>query len=146
MQVQVPRAPREGRRLEPGEAVREYSPACWVIAGLLSFWLPPPPRRSIRPANIPDLKERSGLMMRFAGRTEILPPDPLRDNFYNTRYADRGLIKHPDGIKDQGLYGLGWKTACTESVYPFLHGDLRYREGESSPPSLASLAPGTCRV
>ena len=46
----------------------------------------------------------------------------MRDNFYNTRYADRGLIKHPDGIKDQGLYGWAGKSACTESVYPFFYG------------------------
>ena len=33
-------------------------------------------------------------MMRFAGVQARLPPDPLRDNFYDTRYADRGLVKH----------------------------------------------------
>ena len=60
--------------------------------------------------------------MRFAGMPELLPPDPSRDNFYNTRYADRGLIKHVDGVKDQGLYGVPLKAACTESVYPFFYG------------------------
>jgi hypothetical protein len=71
---------------------------------------------------IQQLSERSGLVMRYVGVPEHLPPDPLRDNFYNLRYADRGLIKHPNGVKDQGLYGLGWKSDCTESVYPFFYG------------------------
>ncbi len=71
---------------------------------------------------VPELQERSGLLMRSAGVPEVLPPDPLRDNFYNWRYADYGYVKHPNYIKTQGLYGLGWKSQCTESVYPFFYG------------------------
>jgi hypothetical protein len=71
---------------------------------------------------VKQLSERSGLLMRFVGTREYLPEDPLRDNFYELRYADRGLVKHPNGVKDQGLYGVGWKSACTESVYPFFYG------------------------
>jgi hypothetical protein len=74
------------------------------------------------PANIPSIQERSGLMMRFAGLPGSLPPDPLRDNFYGSRYADTGLVKHQNNWKTQGLYGLGWKARCTESVYPFFYG------------------------
>ena len=66
--------------------------------------------------HILNLNERSGLVMRFQGNEASLPPDPLRDNFYQTRYADRGLVKHLDGIKDQGLYGLGWKAAHRERL------------------------------
>jgi hypothetical protein len=92
------------------------------MAALVVLLLDTSARAQYPPPHIADLSERSGLMMRFAGVPEHLPPDPLRDNFYNTRYANRGLVKHPDGIKDQGLYGMGWKSACTESVYPFFYG------------------------
>lgn len=71
---------------------------------------------------VPTVQERSGLVMRFVDIPGRLPPDPHRDNFYGTRYADRGLVKHTDGVKDQGLYGMGWKAKCTQSVYPFFYG------------------------
>src|SRR5271167_395015 len=68
----------------------------WGVAGL---WLalasgnawgqPPTPF-------IPETSERSGLLMRFAGTPEFLPPDPHRDFFYNTRYADNGTVSHPN--------------------------------------------------
>jgi hypothetical protein len=60
--------------------------------------------------------------MRFAATPEFLPPDPRRDNFYLTRYADKGPITHPNWLCSQGLYGLGWKTPCTQSVYPYWYG------------------------
>jgi hypothetical protein len=53
----------------------------------------------------------------------MLPPDPSRDFFYGTRYADSGRIKHPNWIKTQGLYGLGWKTPDTQSIYPYFYGN-----------------------
>jgi len=73
-------------------------------------------------AYVPDITERSGLLMRFASTPEMLPPDPNRDFFYNTRYADNGRVKHPNWICTQGLYGLGWKTPDTQSVYPYFYG------------------------
>jgi hypothetical protein len=93
-----------------------------MIAGLLVSVLSSAARAQYPPPHIQDLKERSGLLMRFAGTQETLPPDPIRDNFYDTRYADRGLVKHKDGIKDQGLYGMGWKATCTQSYYPYFWG------------------------
>ena len=71
---------------------------------------------------IPETSERSGLLMRFAGTPELLPPDPHRDFFYGTRYADSGKITHPNWLGTQGLYGLGMKTPDTESIYPFFYG------------------------
>ena len=42
--------------------------------------------------------------MRYAGTPEFLPPDPYRDFFYNTRYADSGPVPlHPNWFKTQGL-------------------------------------------
>jgi hypothetical protein len=99
------------------------SAVAWLtLAGLFSLALARTSHAQSPPARIPDLQERSGLVMRFAGVPGQLPPDPLRDNFYDTRYADRGLIKHVNGVKDQGLYGVPLKAACTESIYPFFYG------------------------
>src|SRR5262249_26066880 len=86
------------------------------VAGLWVVLAMPAPARAQPPGpQIPDTSERSGLLMRFAATPEFLPPDPRRDNFYFTRYADRGPISHPNWFKTQGLYGLGWKTPCTQS-------------------------------
>ena len=60
--------------------------------------------------------------MRFAGTPEFLPPDARRDNFYLTRYGDRGTISHINWFRSQGLYGLGWKTPHTQSIYPYWYG------------------------
>jgi hypothetical protein len=93
--------------------------------GALAFWAvvanaaayAQPPR-----AFVPEISERSGLLMRFAESPEVLPPDPYRDTFYRTRYADKGEVKHPNWVCTQGLYGLGLKTPATESVYPYFYG------------------------
>lgn len=108
----------------PGTPRARQSRASWVMVGLAVLALLPDTaaRAQYPPPHIPELSERSGLVMRYVGVPGSLPHDPLRDNFYNLRFADRGLVKHPDGVKDQGLYGLGWKSACTESVYPFFYG------------------------
>jgi hypothetical protein len=111
-----------GSHRASGKAALQVPRTSWVIAGWLVAMLHASALAQYPPPRISDLNERSGLLMRFAGTKEQLPPDPFRDNFYNTRFADRGLIKHPDGIKDQGLYGLGWKANCTQSVYPFFFG------------------------
>jgi len=71
---------------------------------------------------VPDITERSGLLMRFAASPEVLPPDPRRDNFYQTRFANKGEVKHPNWILTQGMYGLGMKTPDTQSIYPYYYG------------------------
>jgi len=88
----------------------------WLLIGSAPAWAQPPQ------AFVPDITERSGLLMRFAGTPEFLPPDPHRDFFYNTRYADKGTVTHPNWYSTQGLYGLGMKTPDTESVYPYFYG------------------------
>jgi len=80
-------------------------------------------RAQAPPPNVPEIQERSGLLMRFVDVPGHVPPDPIRDNFYGTRYADSGLVRHPNWFKTQGLYGLGWKAKDTESVYPFFRGN-----------------------
>ena len=89
----------------------------WVVlAGTTARAQPPRPF-------VPDLSERSGLVMRFAGTDEVLPSGPpSRLYFYNTRYGDHGNIKRPNWVLSQGLYGLGWKVNDTQSVYPYFYG------------------------
>jgi hypothetical protein len=92
-----------------------------AVLGLFSLltgsaWAQPPMPQ------VPDTSQRSGLVMRFAGTPEFLPPDPRRDNFYWTRYADRGPHSHINWFRSQGFYGLGWKTPHTQSVYPYWYG------------------------
>ena len=89
----------------------------------LWFWLASAPAWAQPPAPfVPNITERSGLLQRFAATPELLPPDPHRDFFYETRYADSGRVTHPNWFKTQGLYGLGMKTPDTESVYPYFYG------------------------
>ncbi len=71
---------------------------------------------------IPNVHERSGLLMRFVEPPELYPADKTRDAFYGTRFGDSGLVKHPNTIKDGGLYGLGWKANDTQSVAPYFYG------------------------
>ncbi|WP_165073467.1 hypothetical protein [Paludisphaera rhizosphaerae] len=83
-------------------------------------------RAQAPPPRVPELSERSGLVMRFADIPGSLPPDKYRDNFYASRYADHGTVNQAHlriNPKTQGLYGLGWKGADTESVYPFFYGN-----------------------
>jgi hypothetical protein len=109
------------RRTKPVRLIRvlvgsAVAALCFSLAGSSASAQQPP-----KPF-VPDTTERSGLLMRFASTPEFLPPDPHRDYFYNTRYADHGLVSHPNWCKTQGLYGLGLKTPDTESVYPFFYG------------------------
>ena len=106
----------------------------------------PPSLRPPKPF-IPDITERSGLLMRFAATPEMLPPDPHRDFFYNTRYADNGRVKHPNWVCTQGLYGLGWKTPDTQSVYPYYYGMPGQNTIDSSSRPWfrpAAILPGSC--
>jgi hypothetical protein len=109
----------EGERRRSGR-VSSWAGVCaaglWLLLGSAATWGQPP-----QPF-VPDITERSGLLMRFAATPEFLPPDPHRDFFYNTRYADNGVVTHPNMYCTQGLYGLGMKTPDTQSVYPYFYG------------------------
>ncbi len=92
------------------------------VAGLVLALSAAPARAQAPQPFVPDVTERSGLVMRYASTPEVLPPDPNRDGFYQTRYADSGVIRHPNWPWSQGLYGLGMKTPATMSVYPYFYG------------------------
>ena len=87
MRVQVPLrpagkcGPARIRRRRP----RVMPLACWVLAGLLLVVLDSTARAQYPPANIPDLRERSGLVMRFAGRAGAAA----------ARSPARQLLQHP---------------------------------------------------
>jgi hypothetical protein len=97
--------------------------AALAAVGLWAMLGAPAPAHAQPPQpQVPDITQRSGLIQRFAGTPEFLPPDPRRDNFYLTRYGDRGALSHVNWFRSQGLYGLGWKTPNTESIYPYWYG------------------------
>ncbi len=114
--------PADRRRRVGGLArMPNWLPA-WVSRQCgLSLQAPPPGPRLLN-RSFPTSPNAAACSMRFAATPEFLPPDPHRDNFYNTRYADKGPVKCPNWYATQGLYGLGWKTPDTESVYPFFYG------------------------
>ncbi|MFO0956610.1 MAG: hypothetical protein U0800_03975 [Isosphaeraceae bacterium] len=70
----------------------------------------------------PNVEERSGLLTRFKPIQPILPHDQRRDDWYDTRWADKPDISHPNSCTHGGLYGLRYANRCTESVYPFFMG------------------------
>ena len=91
-------------------------PGLWSSAGASAG--PGPASPAVRPRH--HRAQRAADAVRR--EPEVLPPDPHRDYFYNTRYADNGRVKHPNWVCTQGLYGLGWKTPDTKSVYPYFYG------------------------
>jgi hypothetical protein len=122
MQDRQPHAAETLTNRRPGPLATALSGKKRAAAGLFALMIETLGWAQYPPPRIPDVHERSGLLMRFAEVPETLPTDPRRDNFYGSRYADKGLIKHPNYAKSQGLYGLGWKANCTESIYPFFYG------------------------
>ena len=65
----------------------------------------------------------SGLTQRWYPAPSNLPPDPRRDQFYTTRWANRPADdKHVNSLCDGGLYGRRWPDSCTRSVAPYFRG------------------------
>jgi hypothetical protein len=63
------------------------------------------------------------LITRFIPIEPHLPPDPKRDEWYDTRFGDPpNLRKHKNWYTNGGLYGLRWPATCTESIYPYFYG------------------------
>jgi hypothetical protein len=72
---------------------------------------------------IPNTNQRSGLMTRYVPIESHLPPDPRRDQWYDTRWGDApNLNKHPNFYRNGGLYGLHWPVKDTRSIYPYFYG------------------------
>ncbi len=71
---------------------------------------------------IPRMDERSGLITRFTPIVPNLPPDPHRDLYYNTRWANYPGIGYPNAIKTGGLYGMKFKDTHTGAYPPYFAG------------------------
>ena len=82
-----------------------------------------PARGQIPQPTVPEMAERSGLITRYEPNRPLLPPDPRRDTFYNgLRFNDKAEVKHPNNVRQGGLYGYRWPAPCTQSVYPYFYG------------------------
>jgi hypothetical protein len=72
---------------------------------------------------VPDLRQRSGLIQRFNSIVPHLPPDPRRDQWYDTRWGDPPNQRfHPNFYVNGGLYGQAWKADHTASIAPYFFG------------------------
>lgn len=99
---------------------RVLGPAAACVALLLTA---APALAQIPQPRVPEIEKRSGLLQRFTEIEPNLPPDRLRDNWYNTRWGNPpNRRKHINCYKNGGLYGLRWKDPATQSVYPYFFG------------------------
>jgi len=102
---------------------RRRTVAPLVLAAVaLGLWAPAA-RAQVPQPRVPDLVQRSGLVSRFTPIEPHLPPDPRRDQWYDTRWGDPpNLRAHPNFYPNGGLYGLPWKVKDTKSIYPYFYG------------------------
>ncbi len=99
--------------------------------------------------DVTDILQRSGLVMRQTPIIPHLPPDPKRDQWYDSRWGDPpNMTIHPNFYRNGGLYGLPWKATHTQSSYPYFFGapgdntlnaDVHHRTPRAAPP--LDLAP-----
>ncbi len=124
MERQGSRGSTTPARLTGGHANSSGSARALAGIAALGLWAMLSPTAKAQPPQpqVGDITQRSGLLQRFSATPTYLPPDPRRDYFYNSRYGDSGTVSHLNWFRSQGLYGLGWKTPDTESIYPYWYG------------------------
>lgn len=71
---------------------------------------------------VPDINQRSGLRTRMMPIIPHLPPDPDRDIYANTRWAEPHESSHINCQCNGGLYGRKWKNSCTACYSPYFIG------------------------
>lgn len=87
------------------------------------LWSAAPAFAQIPQPRVTEIEKRSGLLQRFDQIEPNLPPDPRRDNWYDTRWGDPpNRRKHINCYKNGGLYGLRWRDPATKSFYPYFFG------------------------
>ena len=81
-------------------------------------------RAQVPQPTIPDNKQRDGMITRTIPINPHLPPDPRRDQWYDTRWGDppNSNGSHPNFYRNGGLYGIPWKANHTASIYPYFYG------------------------
>jgi hypothetical protein len=117
---------------------RRHLPAVWTLLVLVAAVPSSVTTRAQEPQPFyPSVEERSGLLNRFIPIEPWLPPDPHRDTFYDTRFAN-----HPDTHPDHpniyknggGLYGRRWPGYNTATIYPYFYGNSSNTLGPGSKP------------
>lgn len=103
---------------------RQARPAATLgLLALLLTALAAPARAQLPQPHRPSIETRSGLIRRFDYPINTgLPKDPIRDNFYETRFGNHGKILPTNCYFDGGLYGVRLPARDTASVYPFFYG------------------------
>lgn len=104
--------------------------AFWPIPALLALALiaaSRPAAAQTPTARVPNPYERSGLLTRQVRVLPKLPPDPDRDSFQGSRYADeqdgKFLIVHPnDSWRRGGMYGYPLSDRHMATVAPYFMG------------------------
>jgi hypothetical protein len=80
-------------------------------------------RAQIPQPGFDEVEKRSGLISRFVRIDSTLPPDPRRDQWYDTRWGDQPNIRPwHNWYTNGGLYGLPWRAKDTASYYPYFYG------------------------
>lgn len=71
----------------------------------------------------PPVMPPTGVTFRHIPIVPHLPPDPKRDQFFDTRWADKPPSgKHVNNPLDGGLYGRRYRGDCTACVNPYFRG------------------------
>ena len=82
----------------------------------------------------PPVMPPTGVVFRHVPIVPHLPPDPKRDQFHDTRWADKPpSTKHVNNPLDGGLYGRLYRQDCTACVSPYFPGPRGRRQGLPGP-------------
>ncbi len=92
-----------------------------VVAALLSST---PARAQLTGSGyfVPETENRSGAVTRYVPMQRVLPPDPYRENFYDTQWAGKRKFWYPNFLRHGGIYGMPWKTDCVKCYNPSFSG------------------------
>jgi hypothetical protein len=103
---------------------RHLSSSVSVLAGFAVLWAGAgrQARAQTPQPHIANDIERSGNLTRFAPFPNVLPPDPKRDTFYGTRWADSPYIHNVNSPLTSGLYGQRYLQDCTTCYNPSFRG------------------------
>ncbi len=71
---------------------------------------------------VPETNQRSGNVTRVVPRVRELPPDPYRENFYETQWARRQTFHFPNSLTHGGVYGVPWRSDCVQCNNPNFRG------------------------
>ena len=82
----------------------------WIAA--MTLWSAPA-RAQSTDVYVPETNQRSGAVTRYVPRVRDLPPDPYRENYYDTAWNRRQTFIFPNNMLHGGIYGVPWRADCT---------------------------------